>query len=66
MVIVELILIMVSLLLDMEILVEKIIGKLKIHGDHLGEIMAISILSEMEMVKENVVFLSNLHSQLHD
>ena len=47
-------LIMVSLSLDMDKLMAKNIGKLKTHGVLLGEQVALSLLLELETVKENV------------
>lgn len=59
MVIVELNWIMECLLLDMELLMAKIIIKLKIHGGQDGEVKGISILLEMGMEKVNVEYLWN-------
>lgn len=57
---------MVSLSSDMDKLMVKNIGKLKTHGDLLGDLKVLSLLPESEMEKENVEFKWLPHSPLYD
>lgn len=55
-----------SLLLAMELKVAKLISKLRIHGDQVGEQMDIFILPELGMAKVNAEFREMPHSLLYD